>query len=111
MMTTTEEWIVSVSIILGTFLVFLAAVGIFRMPDIYARCHTSSKASTLGKIFPFMAVAIFFGELGIYLQSGLVILFFFITAPVGTHLIARAAYKKGSQIYDKTRVDEYKSSL
>ena len=35
-------------LVVGGIFTFLAAVGIFRLPDVYTRMHAASKAGTVG---------------------------------------------------------------
>lgn len=98
--------LISVSIILGSLCVLLAAVGIARMPDVYTRLHASSKAATLGAIFVLVGAAIFFGSLVVSLKAMLAIVFLAVTAPIGSHAIARAAYCAGVRMADSDTIDE-----
>jgi multicomponent Na+:H+ antiporter subunit G len=100
------EAIVSGLIILGSLCVLLAAVGIVRMPDVYTRLHASSKAATLGAIFVLAAAAGFFGGWGVAVKAFLAIVFLAITAPIGSHAIARAAYCAGVRMADADTIDE-----
>jgi multicomponent Na+:H+ antiporter subunit G len=51
-------------------------------------------------------VAVHFQELGVTTRAVLVIAFFFLTAPVGAHVIARAAYAVGVPLWEGTITDE-----
>lgn len=84
----------------------LAAVGLLRMPDVYCRMQAATKAGTLGVGCMVLAVATHFTSLDVILESILVIGMLFITAPVASHLIARAAYFTGSPMWDQTAHDE-----
>ena len=98
--------VVSVSIVLGSGCVLLAAVGVVRMPDVYTRLHASSKAATLGAIFVLVAAAAFFGGWSVGTKCVIAIVFLAITAPIGSHAIARAAYCAGVRMADADAVDE-----
>jgi len=100
------DLVISISIVLGSLCVLLAAVGIVRMPDVYTRLHASSKAATLGAIFVLVGAAIWFGTLFVSLKAVLAIVFLAITAPIGSHAIARAAYCAGVRMADSDTVDE-----
>lgn len=103
------NYLLSLLVIIGASFVFLAALGVLRFPDLFTRCHASSKASTIGKIFPFLAIALYFGDWSSSLKALLVIVFFFFTIPVGTHLIARAGYIRGAKKWKNTVLDEYEN--
>ncbi len=77
---------------IGVFFVFVASVGVLRMPDLYTRAHAAGKAGTLGKIGALVAVAAAFPGQPLALVKCLLLIFFlFITAPIGIHLLLRAA--------------------
>ena len=91
---------------LGGLLILIAAVGIVRMPDLFARMQASSKAGTLGTILILAGVALAHGEAGIVVRAILVIVFLFLTAPVAAHVIARAAQRSGSATPTELVIDE-----
>jgi multicomponent Na+:H+ antiporter subunit G len=84
----------------------LAAVGIVRLPDLFTRMHAATKPATLGTALTMLAVAVHFGELGVTTRALLVVVFFVITAPVGAHMIGRAAYLAGVPLWEGTILDE-----
>ena len=90
---------------LGTLLMLIAGLGLVRMPDLPTRMHASSKAGTLGAALVMVAVALHFGG-GVAVRALLVSLFLFLTAPVASHLLARAAYRAGVPLSEETVVDE-----
>jgi multicomponent Na+:H+ antiporter subunit G len=49
--------------------------------------------------------------LGTTLRAAAVIVFLLLTAPVGAHLIGRAAYHRGIQLFHKTWIDELGASV
>ncbi len=91
---------------LGVALCLLAGVGILRMPDVYMRMQASTKAGTLGIGLIMVSVALHFRDAVTGLQASLVIAFLFLTAPVASHLISRAAYAIGGSLWERTVVDE-----
>ncbi len=93
-------------VLVGGFFSVLAAVGLLRMPDVYCRMQAATKAGTLGVGCMVLAVATHFVSLDVVLEALLVIGMLFITAPIASHLIARAAYFVGSPLWDGTAHDE-----
>ena len=77
----------------GAVFLFLGGLGLYRMPDLYTRIQSGTKATTLGVGSLLIASAIFFShqDEGLSLHEVLVTLFLFITAPVSAHLMAKAA--------------------
>jgi multicomponent Na+:H+ antiporter subunit G len=101
-----EKLITSILILVGSFLMLTAAIGLLRMPDTFTRMHVVAKAGVLGVLTLFGAVAVYFAHIDITARSAAAIFFLFLTAPVGAHIIGRAAYRWGTPLWDKTRVDE-----
>ncbi len=99
--------VISVGLMLvgGAFL-FLAALGVVRMPDLFSRMQAATKAATLGIACLLLAVAVYFEGLGVATRALATIVFFLLTAPVTAHIIARAAYFVGVPLWEKTIVDE-----
>ncbi len=92
--------------VIGSVFSLLAGVGIWRMPDVYTRMQASTKAGTLGIACIIIGVAIHFREALTGLEAALVIAFLFLTAPIASHLIARAAYILGVKPWDRNVVDD-----
>ncbi len=93
---------------IGVLFIFLAAVGFIRMPDTYLRMCVTTKASTLGSGLILLSAAVFFGESGVISRVIAIILFLFLTVPVGAHLIARVSYFIGVKLWKGTVMDELK---
>lgn len=90
----------------GSTFMLLAAVGVFRMPDLFTRMQAATKSSTLGACCALLAVAVYFWDFAIASRAGIIICFFFLTAPVAAHMIARAAYFTGVRLWEGTLTDE-----
>lgn len=98
-------------IIAGTLSVFgagfalVAAIGIIRLDDVFARMHAASKSGTLGSMLLLLAAAIQSADPGVALRAGLAGAFFLLTAPVSAHLLSRAAYFAGHEPTSRTLQD------
>ena len=91
---------------IGAVLMLLAAVGVVKMPDVYSRMQTATKASTLGAGCMMLAVAVDFADLAITTRVLLIVAFVFLTAPISAHMIGRAAYYVGVPLWEGTTLDE-----
>ncbi len=91
----------------GAFFMLVAAIGIVKLPDLYQRLHASSKAATLGVALLLLGAALHSGEMGVVSRCIMAIVFFVLTAPVGAHLITRAAYKHNEPLAKGTLSDEW----
>ena len=79
----------------GSYFLLIGTVGILRLPNVYNRMHATSKAATLGASSILVAAAVVFGPQGNGLTSLVGVVFLFMTAPTGAHVISRAAQKMG----------------
>lgn len=100
------EWIATVLIVIGTAFSALAAVGVWRMPDLYMRMQAAAKSSTVGVSCLILAAAIQFEPMGATTRALLVVAFLFLTGPVAAHMVARAAYAAGVELWSKSVLDE-----
>ena len=76
--------------LIGSLFLFLGAVGILRMPDLYNRMQAGTKATTLGMILTLIGIGIYHPPwLGRML---LLVIFVAITNPISSHALARAAH-------------------
>ncbi|MFB6179361.1 MAG: monovalent cation/H(+) antiporter subunit G [Halorientalis sp.] len=91
--------LVTLLIAIGSFFLLVGTVGLLRLPDVYNRLHSTSKATTLGAASIFLAGFVYFGPGGAGLISLVGIAFLFITAPTGGHVISRAAKRMGVDFY------------
>jgi multicomponent K+:H+ antiporter subunit G len=87
------ELLLSLLILIGAGFTLVGSLGLLRLRDFYSRLHAPTKATTLGVGSLLLASAVFFSsrDEGLSLHEVLVTLFLFITAPVGAHLMAKAA--------------------
>ncbi|MFT4618968.1 MAG: multicomponent Na+:H+ antiporter subunit G [Dinoroseobacter sp.] len=86
------DWIAVVLMVGGGFFTLIAGLGVLRMQDVFIRMHASTKAGTLGVGMICGAVALEMGgETAV--KAVAVIFFILFTAPIGAHLIARAAWR------------------
>ncbi len=100
------EWLVAFCLVSGGFFIFVAGLGILRMPDTLIRMHASTKAGTLGLGLIFIALMLYLAEPDVTARGTAAIIFLLITAPVAAHMIGRAAYRTGTPIWEKTQIDE-----
>lgn len=101
-----SDIVAGVMILIGSFFVFVAAVGILRMPDVYVRMHAATKAGTLGSGLLLLAVAVQAESLDVVLRAVAAVLFLIVTTPVAAHLLGRAAYISGVPLWKGTGLDE-----
>ena len=97
-----NDIIVSILIVLGGSFAAIAGLGLLRLPDVLVRMHATTKAGTLGVGLIVLGVSVHFASSLVITKALLIIAFMFLTAPVGAHLIARSAYRRGIRLWGKT---------
>jgi len=98
----------SILVLGGAGFCLIAAIGLVRFPDLYVRMHAATKAGTLGAGLAFLAVIVGSGDLGTIIRALAAVLFLLLTAPIGAHLLARAAYASGVKMWDRSGPDDLK---
>jgi multicomponent Na+:H+ antiporter subunit G len=96
----------AVLLLAGSVLAVLAGVGLQRFPDVFARIHSATKATTLALVLIVAGAALRIGDPGDAAKLALVAVLQFITAPVAAHMVGRASYRAGTEMSDRTAVDE-----
>lgn len=100
------EILLSVLILIGAFFTLVGAIGLARLDDFYMRLHAPTKATTLGVGTMLIVSMLYFSfkpDGNFTLHELLITLFLFITAPVGAHLMAKAALHIKVKQQDQTQ--------
>lgn len=92
-------------ILVGSLFFLLASLGLLRMPDVYNRMQAGTKATTLGSILVLTGFAFLMPE--VWPKLVLLVVFIFLTNPISSHALARAAWKRGVP----TELDEKHKAL
>lgn len=106
MLTVVLQIVVSLLLLVGCLLALLAAAGLYRFPDVLCRMHAATKSATLGLLFIALAVGLMVIAQAATIKLLLVVVLQFLTAPVGAHMVGRAAYRSGIPLSDLTVIDE-----
>lgn len=93
-------------LVIGSAFTLIAAIGLLRLPDLYTRMHAASKAGTMGSCLMLIALAIHASDVGTMSRALAGVVFFLLTAPVSTHLLAKAAYSVGYRLHSSSVRDE-----
>lgn len=95
----------------GSIMMVIAGIGLLRMPDLYLRMSAATKVSTVGVASLLLAVCFHFLSLTVTAQAVATIAFLLLTAPVGAHIIGRAALHKDQvELYEGTLVEQFDHS-
>lgn len=101
----------AVLVLVGSFFVLSAAIGLVRLPDLYCRMHAASKAGTVGSGLMLIALAVYSNEFAVSTRSIAGVIFFLLTAPISAHLLAKAAYSVGYRMAPISVHDDMKVML
>jgi len=104
------EIISGIFLLLGGSFIFIAALGVLRMPDVYTRIHSSTKAGTLGIGLILLSMATHFRTGEVITRSIATIFFIVLTAPVSAQLIGMVAYKSGAKLWKGSVVNQLKGT-
>jgi multicomponent Na+:H+ antiporter subunit G len=80
-------------LLIGGLFVFLAALGLVRMPDVYSRLQAGTKAATLGALAILLGLALSRPDWGAKLL--VIALFLLLGSPISSSTIARCAELMG----------------
>jgi multicomponent Na+:H+ antiporter subunit G len=101
-----SDVIAGIFVVVGAFFCLVAGVGVIRLNDVFARMHAATKAGTLGLALICIAVMIEANTWLEIVEAAFVFLFMILSAPVGAHLIGRAAFRTHQPMDPNTRYDE-----
>lgn len=93
-------------LVAGAAFTLLATVGLHRFDSVFARMHAAGKSSTFGLGLILLGAALRTSEAGATAKLVLVGLLALLTIPAGVHLIARSAWRAGTELDERTEIDE-----
>ena len=89
--------LVTALIVLGLFFLVVAAVGIVRLPDVFARSHAVGLTDALGAFFLLTGLAVYDGFSTNTLRILVVLALLYLVNPVISHATVRAALRTGEK--------------
>ncbi len=92
-------------IVVGALVVFSAALGLLRFPDVYTRMHAATTAGVVGSGAMLLGAGIAVGTWNALIVAALGVFFLLATVTIAAHTLGRAAYLSGAPLTDKTIVD------
>ena len=102
-----RDIVAAIFILGGCFFTVVAAIGLVRLPDVYARVHSAGIADTVGVALFFVGLSLHAGFTLVTVKLMLILAFLFFTSPTSTNALANAVYSKG---IDPVTDDEEKES-
>lgn len=90
----------------GAFLALVGAIGIIRLPDVFARMHGAGMIDTLGAGLILVGLMVQAGFTMTTVKLILIAIFLLFTTPTTTHALATAALKSGLKPIEHPPSDE-----
>ncbi|WP_009032440.1 monovalent cation/H(+) antiporter subunit G [Indibacter alkaliphilus] len=101
-----NEIIIMIMLTLGSLFILSTAVAMLRKPDVYLRINITTKTATLGLGLILLSSAIYFWDYSVTTRVIAIILFIFLTAPIGGHMLMRSAYLTKTKKWEGMKVDD-----
>jgi multicomponent Na+:H+ antiporter subunit G len=79
--------------VIGSLFLFLASLGLVRMPDVYSRMQAGTKATTLGTMM--VVLGLVFVVPADWTKLLLLGVFVMLTNPISSHALSRSAHYQG----------------
>jgi len=96
----------AVTLLLGSLLSLVAAVGLVRFPDLLSRMHSATKPQVLGLLLVALGLGLVLRDPAASVVLVLVVVAQMVTSPVAGHMLGRASYRAGQVRHDLLVVDE-----
>ena len=100
------DLIAAALLLVGLLFMFIGSIGVVRLPDGYHRIHAVSVCATLGLTGMLVAACFHIGSAVLISKAAMTIVFLFVAAPAGSHLLAKAAHDADLELWEKTLGDE-----
>ena len=93
-----KEILSMIFVVGGLFFLFVGAVGLIRLPDVYNRMHAVGKCDTLGAGFMLIGLMIIADSFSVIIKLSIILLLIIVINPVVTHLMAKVSYERGMDL-------------
>lgn len=84
-----REWIAAICIIVGLLVFLCAILGVYRFRYVMNRMHAAALGDTMGIFLVVLGLLILGQDIFHMAKYVLVILFFWLSGPIATHMIAK----------------------
>lgn len=97
LLNTVVDFVSAIALAAGGFFYVVGALGLFRMPDVFTRMHAASVSETMGLGLLFVGMALQAGFTLVLVKLVFILALLWLTAPLATHALARAALHDGEK--------------
>lgn len=84
-----REIIATICIIIGLFVFLCGTFGVFRLKYVLNKMHAAALGDTMGLFMVVLGLIILSSNVFIIAKFVLIILFFWLTSPIATHMLAK----------------------
>lgn len=84
-----REIIAAICIIIGLFVFLCGTFGVFRLKYVLNKMHAAALGDTMGLFMVVLGLIILSSNVYIIAKFVLIILFFWLTSPIATHMLAK----------------------
>ncbi len=99
-------------ILIGAYFATAGTIGLLKMPDAFSRMQASTCVSTLGMLGAMLGALLYaifvMGSVSAAIKIALIALLIFVTNPIGSHAIAKGAYRHGVRPEKPMEVDDFR---
>lgn len=110
-MSTALDVVAAILMLSGAVIAVIAAIGLHRLPDVYARMHVATKPATLGITLCLTGAALRADDASTATKLALAVVFQLVTTPAAGHLLGRAAHAARAEVSAYTVLDELRPSI
>ncbi len=101
------EWLSFLFLVLGSLFILVSAIGILKLQDLYMRMHSTTKTTSFGITLLLIGSFLAFPEPGFFIKGIVIVIFVFLTTPLGTHMISKAGHILGIRKADNYVRDDW----
>lgn len=87
----------AILIFIGSSICFIASIGVYRLPGLFAKMHAATKTATLSCALVLAGVALHLNSVHTYTEVLILIIFIAITNPISAHYIAKVFLSKSQR--------------
>ena len=102
--------VIDVFLVIGLYFALAGTIGILKMPDVFSRMQASTCVATLGMLGVAVAgilyAAFYMHNAGAAIKIAVIGLMILVTNPIGSHTLAKGAYKAGIRPQEKMETDD-----
>lgn len=84
-----REIIAAICIIIGLLVFLCGTFGVFRLKHVLNKMHAAALGDTMGLFFVVLGLIILSGNVFVIAKFILIILFFWLSSPIATHMLAK----------------------